>query len=125
MTQIKTGNQAEEYVAQHFMSIGAWATIIPKKVDGSQPLDLIAQTKYKTYYLDVKHTARELFPFSRIEENQKLSMKKLYELRCKHTIIGFAFVYKNDIYIMPYEKYIEYLNQGFKSVRVTNFEKFN
>lgn len=120
-----TGNQAEEYVANHFKSIGAWATIIPKKVDGSQPLDLIAQTKYKTYYLDVKHTARELFPFSRIEENQKLSMKKLYELRCKHTIIGFAFVYKNDIYIMTYEKYIEYLNQGFKSIRVTNFEKFN
>ena len=77
MTQIKKGNQAEEYVAQHFMSIGAWATIIPKKVDGSQPLDLIAQTKYKTYYLDVKHTARELFPFFKDWRKSKTINEKI------------------------------------------------
>lgn len=120
MTQIKYGNQAEEYVANHFKKKGQWATIIPKKVDGSQPFDIIAHTKCNTYFIDVKHCARDYYPFSRIEENQVLSMNGILKQKNKQAIVGFAMVYKDTIYFMHFKDYLEYKEKGFKSIKPTS-----
>lgn len=124
MNEIRTGKQAERYVANFFAQIGYFATILKQGVSGEQPFDIIGLTQNKTYCIDVKHCKTDYFTFNRVEENQKRAFSFLhYELKNDKIELGFVLVYNDKMYWFPYKMY-ELLKTKQKSVKPTELEVF-
>lgn len=119
-TNIKTGTQAEQAVANYISKKGYWVGDFNKSSSGSQPFDQIALTHNTTLTYDVKHCIDDRFDFVRVEENQKLALgfihNELYNDKIK---AGFVLVYNDMFKFLSYFRYQEMINKGFKSVQVS------
>lgn len=120
-TNIKTGTQAEEAVAKYISKKGFWVGDFNKGSSGSQPFDQIALTHNVTLAYDVKHCAENRFDFTRVEENQRLSLgfitNEIYNDKIK---TGFVLVYQNEFRFLSYFRFKTLENLDKKSVRITD-----
>lgn len=125
-TQLILGNGSEEYVAQWLKSKKYWAYILPKKV-GGQPFDIIACKENIVWMVDVKHIEdKASFPFSRIEPNQRTSMRYAREL-ANITNLGFVIKTNRDnlsLYFLSFDNLLELEKNGAKSVKIEALPKW-
>lgn len=81
MNNGKIGNDFELEVLKIFGEMGFFCFLIPKRASGSQPADIQASRNNETYMIECKtlNNTTGKFPLTRIEENQRLSMRKWIE----------------------------------------------
>ena len=110
------GNNFEKEMAQILKDKGFWVHLItPARYTGSQPADIIAVKDNKTILIDCKTCSTNLFPLSRVEQNQRLAYKRFKE--CGNTEYFLAIKYDEKIYLVPLEvidfdkKYIDLKNE--------------
>lgn len=77
LKQFVKGQKFEQEFAEILSKNGFHVVILPKQRDGSQPFDIIAQKNNKAYNFDCKTLAKNLFPLSRVEDNQERAFNKL------------------------------------------------
>ena len=73
----KFENDLVEILGRH----GFWATIFPKRHDGSQPCDIIAINNKGKHLIDAKLCSNNRFEFRRMEDNQVSSIL-YFKKRC-------------------------------------------
>lgn len=120
--KIRTGIQAEIYVAEELAKRGCWVGNFNKGHTGTQPFDQIMSGKKKVWAYDVKHSKIDRFDFRRVEENQESALGFLYQQGVVNT--GFVIVYKDTLYYLSYGTYLTLKNAGDKSVKITELIPF-
>lgn len=120
--KIRTGIQAEKYVAEELAKRGCWVGNFNKGRTGTQPFDQIMTGKKKVWAYDVKHSKINRFDFRRVEENQESALGFLYKQGVVNT--GFVIVYKDTLYYLSYGTYLALKNAGDKSVKITELITF-
>lgn len=120
--KIRTGIQAEKYVAEELAKRGCWVGNFNKGNTGTQPFDQIMISKKKVWAYDVKHSKIDRFDFRRVEANQELALGFLYQQGVVNT--GFVIVYKDTLYYLSYGTYLRFKNTGDKSVKITELITF-
>lgn len=120
--KIRTGIQAEKYVAEELAKRGCWVGDFNKGHTGTQPFDQIMIGKKKVWAYDVKHSKIDRFDFRRVEANQELALGFLYKQGVVNT--GFVIVYKDTLYYLSYGTYLILKNNGDKSVKITELITF-
>jgi Holliday junction resolvase-like predicted endonuclease len=125
--QLNVGNEAEKEVAEFFKKKGYWAYITPKKFNG-QPVDIIAGKDNILWLVDAKHLRKQdkSFDFSRIESNQRSTMKYAKEY-ANNQNVGFCVCWENcpeKIFFLHYDKLIEIEEKGRKSAKFEEMEDF-
>jgi Holliday junction resolvase len=99
MTNKKLGNDFEAEFCKMLFDKGFWVMNVTQNQSG-QPADVIAARNGKVYLIDCKVCSGRGFAFSRIEENQALSMT-LWE-QCGNGDGWFALLFENEIYLIEY-----------------------
>lgn len=99
MNNRRMGNSFEDELCDILYSYGFWTTNLAQKKSG-QPADVIAVKNNKAYLIDAKVCTNNSFPFSRIEENQDLSME-LWE-ECGNGCGWFALKIDDGIYMLSH-----------------------
>lgn len=94
----KLGNDFESEFCEILAEHGFWVHNFALKKSG-QPADIIAIKKRMPFLIDCKVCENDRFPFSRIEENQRLSME-LWE-DCGNGQGWFALKTSMGIYMVP------------------------
>ena len=112
-----TPSEAEVRVANFLHGANSFVSLFKKGIDGNQPFDLLAISKDVTLCLDVKLCDKDYFTFNRVEENQKNSFQFLNSLNNPSVHLGFAIVYKGIAYYLPYNRYVDALEQDKKSLK--------
>lgn len=112
---IMTGKQAEQFVAETFSKDGFWVHIFKKGIDGQQPFDMIAIKNKQVWCCDIKHCDKDVFPFSRVEENQKQSLSFLNDFHSHR--VGFILVYRLGIFYLSYYEYLK-ISKDNKAVKL-------
>jgi Holliday junction resolvase len=107
----KTGTDFEREFCKLASENGFWAHMLNINQNG-QPADVIISKNNLTALVDCKDCKNNKFPFSRIEENQELSMKRWIETGNEHAV--FALKTDEGIYIF----YFSFL-QKMKNVKIT------
>lgn len=120
--KIRTGIQAEKYVAEELAKRGCWVGNFNKGHTGTQPFDQIMSGKKKVWAYDVKHSKIDRFDFRRVEENQESALGFLYKQGVVNT--GFVIVYKDTLYYLSYGTYLTLKKNGDKSVKITELIPF-
>lgn len=93
----KIGNSFEKEMAKILSDRGYWVLMVtPKQHIGSQACDLIAIKDNIPMLVDCKTCKTQLFPLSRIEENQRQAFKRY--IKCGNANYILAVKYKNRIY---------------------------
>lgn len=100
MNNKEIGNSIEQQALEYLQSLGFWAHLLVGNANG-QPFDIIALKGDKVFCLDVKNVDYKdnIFPYSRIEENQKYSMEEVSKV--SSAICGFI-IYHNEKFYMLY-----------------------
>jgi len=100
MSNKKIGNSVEQQALEYLQSLGFWTHLLVGNANG-QPFDIIALKGDKAFCLDVKNVdyKSNIFPYSRIEENQKYSMEEVSKV--SSAISGFI-IYHNEKFYMLY-----------------------
>lgn len=75
MSNKSEGSAFEKELAQILSAYGYWVHLMAQNVNG-QPFDLLAAKNRRVYPIDCKVCSNNVFLFSRVEENQRLSMEK-------------------------------------------------
>lgn len=73
MTNKASGNKFEEELAQKLFNEGFWVHRLTQNAAG-QPADIIAVKDGLAYLIDAKVCEGDIFPFSRVEGNQRTAM---------------------------------------------------
>lgn len=122
-----SGEQFEAVLCQIFKMKGYWALNIPKNRFGAQPFDVLAikkgmgQLPDVVYAVDGKvcggdsHSHKRL-RLSRIEDNQWLSFGNMQERT--RAFCGFACLYNDYVYFVPYDDAVCARDSGQKSVEL-------
>ena len=72
------GNRFEQELSRRLASAGWWVHVLQQNKAG-QPADIIAANREETVLIDCKVISTNRgFPFSRIEENQRLAMARFH-----------------------------------------------
>ena len=119
MINKKIGNDFEQELCEIFSDAGYWVHNFANRKNG-QPADIIAVKCGIAYLIDAKVCKYEIFPFRRIEENQKLAMDRWAE--CGNYESYFALKARNEIYMVSYDT-IKWLQE--RDVKQLNFEDMN
>ena len=128
-----TGREFERWVENKLSDCGYWVHRMAESNTGSQPFDIIALKRHSVFALDCKviSTKRPYFPFSRVEENQKLAFEKLIKCYKNNLTTGFMIYYEGDIYFLNYHlfKVLSDVDKkkGYKlteSSRIENLESY-
>ena len=119
MINKKLGNDFEGELCGILADAGFWAHNFANRKNG-QPADIIAVRSGGAYLIDAKVCSYEVFPFRRIEDNQRLAMD--IWLECGNTTPYFALKARNEIYMVAYTTVIELIRKGKKQL---NFEEIN
>ena len=128
-----TGREFERWVENKLSDCGYWVHRMAESNTGSQPFDIIALKRHSVFALDCKviSTKRPYFPFSRVEENQKLAFDKLIKCYKNNLTTGFMIYYEGDIYFLNYHlfKVLSDVDKkkGYKlteSSRIENLESY-
>ena len=99
MNNRQMGNSFEDELCNILCKYGFWSTNLAQKKSG-QPADVIAAKNNKAYLIDAKVCSKGIFPFSRIEDNQDLSME--WWKSCGNGIGWFALKLNNQIYMISH-----------------------
>lgn len=100
------GNNFETYFCNLLASNGFWAHNLVCSHSG-RPADIIASKNQKTILVDCKVCKNDIFPLSRIEDNQHNSMT--HWNKCGNGSGLFAIKLSDDsIYMLPYLALINY-----------------
>ena len=128
-----TGREFERWVENKLSDCGYWVHRMAESNTGSQPFDIIALKRHSVFAFDCKviSTKRPYFPFSRVEENQKLAFDKLIKCYKNNLTTGFMIYYEGDIYFLNYHlfKVLSDVDKekGYKlteSSRIENLESY-
>ena len=105
-------------MAETLKEDGWWVTFLtPKQHIGSQPCDLVAIKNNETRLIDCKTCSTNLFPISRIEENQRQAFKRYR--KCGNTNFILAIKYKNKVYEINL-KNVDFTQKSIDLERETN-----
>ena len=121
MINKKLGNKFEKELSEILYDAGYWVHLLNQNKNG-QPADIIAVKNGKAYLIDAKVCMYEVFPFTRIEENQHLSMDMWIE--CGNVTPYFALKARNEIYMVSYEFIKELAEQGKKQLNLEDMNKY-
>jgi len=115
MNNKKLGNKTEKMFLDIIQAKRGWACLIPPSVMG-QPIDVAAMLCGVPIYVDVKHCAHKRFNFSAIQENQILSMAKIWQAsdpvnRRYRIMIGFV-IYFAVLKKWKFYSYGDYLSDS-------------
>ena len=121
MINKKLGNDFEQELCEILADAGYWVHNFANRKNG-QPADIIAVKNGKAYLIDAKVCMYEVFPFRRIEDNQRLSMGLWIE--CGNTTPYFALKARNEIYMVSYEFIKELSEQGKKQLNLEDMNKY-
>ena len=97
MSNKKLGNSFEAELCEILSEHGFWSHNLAQNEAG-QPADVIAVKDGEAYLIDCKVCSNGKFPFSRIEENQELSM--LLWRECNNDEGLFALKFDTQIYMV-------------------------
>lgn len=101
----KLGNGFETDLCELLFEKGFWAHNLAQNASG-QPADVLAVKNGRAYLIDCKVCSRGKFPFSRMEDNQNLSMK-LWE-ECGNNEGWFALLLDEEIFMIPHSVIVYY-----------------
>ena len=100
MSNRAKGNKFEKELCDILSKHGFWVHNFAQNSAG-QPADIIAVMNGTPVLIDCKDCDKEYFPFSRVEDNQRLAMK--HWIRCGNAWCYFAVKVPNGtIYMIPY-----------------------
>lgn len=99
MNNKRMGNSFEEELCNILFACGFWVHNMAMNKSG-QPADVIAVKNNRAYLIDAKVCSDNTFPFSRIEENQDLSMELWKD--CGNGIGWFALKTDRGIYMVSH-----------------------
>ena len=121
MINKKLGNDFEKELSEILYDAGYWVHLLNQNKNG-QPADIIAAKNGNAYLIDAKVCSYEVFPFRRIEENQRLAMNTWIE--CGNIEPYFALKCRNEIYMVSYEFIRELAKQGKKRLNLEDMNKY-
>ena len=93
------GNSFEQDLCEKLFESGFWVHLLNANKAG-QPADIIAVRNGKAYLIDAKVCSDNTFPFSRVEENQDLSMELWKD--CGNGLGWFALKTDSGIYMLSH-----------------------
>ena len=99
MNNKKSGNDFEQEFCELLAENGFWAHNMANRKNG-QPADVIAARNSCAYLIDCKVCAGDRFDFKRVEENQRLAMKRWFN--CGNGTGWFAIKMGEEIYMMDF-----------------------
>lgn len=105
MSNKKLGNDFETQLCELLFEKGYWAHNLAQNASG-QPADVLAVKDGRSYLIDCKVCSNGKFPFSRMEENQDLSMS-LWE-ECGNGEGWFALKLDEEIYMVTHSVIVYY-----------------
>ena len=121
MINKKLGNDFEQELCEILADHGFWAHNFANRKSG-QPADIIAVRSGGAYLIDAKVCTYEVFPFKRIEENQRLSMDMWIE--CGNIEPYFALKARNEVYMVGYSTIKELMRKGKKQLNLEDMNKY-
>lgn len=118
MNNKRLGTEFEREVCAWYADHGYWVHFIAPDARGAQPFDIIAVRNGEAFAIDCKTSIKNRFPFSRLEDNQKLAFEKWRACGNNEPLI--AVKYQGTIYMIEYD-YLK--NRGV--VDLTDLEGIN
>lgn len=115
MNNKKLGSNFEKEFCEHLMDKGYWVHFITPNKAGAQPFDVIAVKAGRALAIDCKTSAKPIFPFSRLEQNQIYAFEKW--LDCGNDEPMIAVKYNEHIYMVAYSKLKEDLKVDLREWR--------
>lgn len=106
MNNKKLGTAFENEFCELLASKGWWAHFLSPSVSGSQPFDVIACKDKSCMVFDCKTSAKHIFPYTRLEDNQICAFEKW--LQCGNEEPYIAIKYNDHIYLIKYRRLKEY-----------------
>lgn len=101
------GTAFERELCQLLQDMGMWVHFIEPNRAGQQPFDIIAVSNNIPIAIDCKTSARAVFPYSRLEDNQKFAFEKWLECGNEYAVIAVKYTDKvrleDKIYFIDYE----------------------
>lgn len=101
MNNKKLGTEFEREVVELLSEGGCWAHFITPDARGAQPFDIIAAIDDQPAAIDCKTSARRIFPYSRLEDNQVLAFERW--LACGNTEALLLVKYNGVVYAVKYQ----------------------
>ena len=117
----KLGNDFEKELSEILYDAGYWVHLLNQNKNG-QPADIIAVKNIKSYLIDAKVCSYEIFPFRRIEDNQRLAMDMWQE--CGNTTPYFALKCRNEIYMVDWNTIKDLIKKGKKQLNLDDMNKY-
>ena len=117
----KLGNDFEKELSEILYDAGYWVHLLNQNKNG-QPADIIAVKNIKSYLIDAKVCSYEVFPFRRIEDNQRLAMDMWQE--CGNTTPYFALKCRNEIYMVDWNTIKDLIKKGKKQLNLDDMNKY-
>lgn len=111
------GTRFEKELAGILADHWFWVHLFQDNKNG-QPCDVIAAKNGRAYLIDCKDCQSEIFPLSRIEENQYNAMILFSMMGNAPGMFAIRFP-DRQIYLMPYTKLQELQEAGFKRINET------
>lgn len=107
------GAEFEKQLSHLFSKLNFYVIYNSKKVEGSQPFDLLVIKNNKAYAYECKTLENKngLFPISRVEHNQLLAYERFR--KCNNTNMCLAILWNDNVYyinfdLLPYfDKHID------------------
>ena len=121
MINKKIGNDFEKELSEILYDAGYWVHLLNQNKNG-QPADIIAVKNIKSYLIDAKVCSYEVFPFRRIEDNQRLAMDMWQE--CGNTTPYFALKCRNEIYMVDWNTIKDLIKKGKKQLNLDDMNKY-
>ena len=121
MINKKLGNKFEKELSEILYDAGYWVHLLNQNKNG-QPADIIAVKNIKSYLIDAKVCSYEIFPFRRIEDNQRLAMDMWQE--CGNTTPYFALKCRNEIYMVDWNTIKDLIKKGKKQLNLDDMNKY-
>lgn len=95
----KIGNDFEQELCERLSAYGFWVHLLNANKAG-QPADIIAVKNKIAYLIDAKVCSNDIFPLSRVEENQDLAMDLWKE--CGNGQGWFALQLESQVYMLSH-----------------------
>lgn len=113
MTNKANGNKFEEELAQKLFNEGFWVHRLTQNSAG-QPADIMAVKDGEAFLIDAKVCESDVFPFSRVEGNQRTAME-LWK-QCGNGTGWFAILMRGEIYMLSYNSILDFESLKEKSL---------
>lgn len=101
MNNKEIGNQFEREACEILAKHGWWVHFIAPDRRGAQPFDIIAAKDDEVVALDCKTSAKPIFPFTRLEDNQVNAFRRW--LACGNQNAALIIKHGGHIYIVDFD----------------------